>query len=80
MRDLGRNPSAIVSFTHEGVAAELVVKAAGQAGITIGLSKPSSTRLDAEARGLPTVARASPHYYNTEGEIDQLVACIGQIA
>ena len=53
---------------------------ADQAGITVGVSRPSSTRLDAEARGLPTVARASPHYYNTDDEVDQLVACVGRAA
>ncbi len=74
IRDLGRNPSAIVSFTIEGRDADRIVAGAGQADITIGVSKPSSTRLDAEARGLPPVVRASPHYYNTEDEIDRLVA------
>jgi cysteine desulfurase/selenocysteine lyase len=73
LRDLGRDPSAIVSFTIEGVAAESVAKHAGQAGIVIGVSDPASTRLDAEARNLPPLVRASPHYYNTEGEVDRLV-------
>ena len=77
--DLGRNPSAIVSFTRDGIAAEDIVKAADRAGITIGVSSPSSTRLDAEARGLPMVARASPHYYNTEGEIDRLLESVSKI-
>jgi cysteine desulfurase/selenocysteine lyase len=61
IRDLGRNPSAIVSFTLEGIPAESIVKTAMARGITIGLSPPSSTRLDAEARSLPAMARASPH-------------------
>lgn len=73
IRDLGRNPSAIVSFTLDGVDAPSVVAAANRAGITIGASNPSSTRLDAEARHLPPLVRASPHYYNTEAEVDRLV-------
>ena len=73
VRDLGRDPSAIVSFTLEGQAARDVAARAGAENITIGASEPSSTRLDAEARGLPTLIRASPHYYNTEAEVDQLV-------
>ncbi|MBL8570903.1 MAG: aminotransferase class V-fold PLP-dependent enzyme [Phreatobacter sp.] len=72
-RDLGRSPSAIVSFTVEGLDASAVVAAAGEAGITIGASNPSSTRIDAEARHLPPLVRASPHYYNTEGEVDRLL-------
>ena len=73
LRDLGRDPSAIVSFTIEGRASQDIVAGAGRAGITIGVSNPSSTRLDAEARSLPPVVRASPHYYNTEAEIDRLI-------
>jgi cysteine desulfurase/selenocysteine lyase len=74
LRDLGRDPCAIVSFTMEGREAEAVAKAAGAAGIVIGVSDPASTRIDAEARGLPDLVRASPHYYNSEAEADRLVA------
>jgi cysteine desulfurase/selenocysteine lyase len=73
VRDLGRAPGAIVSFTVEGYEAEAVVSDAAAAGITIGASDPSSTRIDAEIRSLPPVVRASPHYYNTEAEIDRLI-------
>jgi cysteine desulfurase/selenocysteine lyase len=73
IRDLGRNAAAIVSFTVEGHEAGAVVSDAAVAGITIGVSNPSSTRLDAEARALPPIVRASPHYYNTEAEIDRLI-------
>ena len=52
LRDLGMNPSAIVSFTLEGIEAQAVVRVAAAADITIGVSNPSSTLLDAEARGL----------------------------
>jgi selenocysteine lyase/cysteine desulfurase len=73
IRDLGRAPGAIVSFTMEGHEAEAIVGSAAAAGITIGASYPSSTRIDAEVRALPPVVRASPHYYNTEAEIDRLI-------
>ena len=73
LRDLGRSPSAIVSFTIEGHQAEDIVARASRAGITIGASDPASTRLDAEARRLPDLIRASPHYYNTEAEVDRLI-------
>ncbi len=80
LRDLGRDPSAIVSFTLAGHDADAVVARAAQAGITIGVSPPASTRLDAEARALPPLVRASPHYYNTEDEVDRLVALCHEIA
>ncbi|MBC9880460.1 aminotransferase class V-fold PLP-dependent enzyme [Bradyrhizobium sp. INPA01-394B] len=73
IRDLGRMPGAIVSFTMDGYEADAIVDSAAAAGITIGASHPSSTRIDADVRKLPVIVRASPHYYNTEAEIDRLV-------
>lgn len=80
IRDLGREPSAIVSFTIDGVHATEAVAAAAAEVITIGVSNPSSTRLDAEARSLPPLIRASPHYYNTEYEISQLIDLCKRLA
>jgi len=80
IRDLGRRPGAIVSFTMDGHEAGTVVSSAAAAGITIGASDPSSTRIDAEVRALPPVVRASPHYYNTEAEIDRLVGHLSGLA
>jgi cysteine desulfurase/selenocysteine lyase len=79
IRDLGRTPGAIVSFTMEGRDADAIVSSAAAAGITIGASDPSSTRIDAELRALPVVVRASPHYYNTEAEIDRLIAHVARL-
>ena len=79
IRDLGRAPGAIVSFTMDGHEADAVVGRAAAAGITIGASDPSSTRIDAEARSLPPVVRASPHYYNTDAEIDRLIAHLADL-
>lgn len=53
--------------------ATMPLSAAAAAGIRIGVSDPSSTRIDAEIRALPPIVRASPHYYNREAEIDRLV-------
>jgi selenocysteine lyase/cysteine desulfurase len=80
LRDLGPSPSAIVSFTMQGREAADIVAQAAREGITIGASNPSSTRLDAEARNLPPLVRASPHYYNTEADIDRLMACVATLA
>jgi cysteine desulfurase/selenocysteine lyase len=78
VRDLGKQPSAIVSFTLDGIDAEDIVAKAAAASIIIGASDPASTRIDAERRGLPVLVRASPHYYNTEDEVDRLIAlCAG---
>jgi len=80
IRDLGRAPGAIVSFTMEGHEADAIVRSAAAAGITIGASDPASTRIDAEMRSLPNVVRASPHYYNTEAEVDRLIGHLATLA
>jgi selenocysteine lyase/cysteine desulfurase len=74
LRDLGRDQSAIVSFTVDAKPAAEVVAAAAQAGIAISASNPETTRLDAERRHLPPVVRAAPHYFNTDADIDRLLA------
>jgi selenocysteine lyase/cysteine desulfurase len=79
LRDLGTNPSAIVSFTHETVDATEIVKQAAARNITIGASDPASTRIDAERRKLPMLVRASPHYYNSEEDVDRLLALVAAL-
>lgn len=78
--DLGRTPSAIVSFNVDGVEAREVVRQALAAGITIGASEPESTRIDSENRNLADTVRASPHYYNSEAEVDRLIEHCGELA
>lgn len=70
--DLGVTPCAIVSFVIDGQPAHDIVESASRSGFTIGTSGPHSTLIDATRRGLPVVNRASPHYFNTEDEIDRL--------
>jgi selenocysteine lyase/cysteine desulfurase len=59
------------------VAADAIKAQCAAAGVNLSVSKPSSTLLDATARALPTVVRASPHYYNTEEEISRALEVIG---
>lgn len=72
--DAGSEHCAIVSFAIDGRDPVATVAKLRQQGINIGVSNPDSTRLDSESRELPVVLRAAPHYYNTEAELDQLVA------
>ena len=80
VRDLGRERCAIVSFTVEGLEPRPTVATLRERGIAIGASGPGSTRLDAEARGLPTLLRAAPHVYNTEDEIGRLLEALRELA
>jgi len=56
------------------------VRKADAAGITIGASDPDSTRIDSENRRLSDTVRASPHYYNTEEEVDRLTELCRKIS
>ena len=76
LHDGGREQAAIVSFSIEGHDPEALCAALAERRIIIGSSTPASTLLDAEARSLPTMLRAAPHYYNTEDEIDILLAAL----
>jgi cysteine desulfurase / selenocysteine lyase len=69
LRDLGRVRCGIVTFTVSGVAAKEIQMRMRQANINVSVSVQEYARLDLEPRGLPSVVRASVHYYNTEVEV-----------
>ncbi len=77
VRDLGRQPCAIVSFDIAGLEADAAVAAMRAEGFVLGTSTAASTRIDAERRHLPTLIRLAPHYYNTE---DEIAACADALA
>jgi cysteine desulfurase/selenocysteine lyase len=76
LHDPGTALSAIVSFSIRGRDAAAVNLQLLKAGINVSHSKPSSALLDHLARHLPTVLRASPHYYNTLQELEALVTAL----
>jgi selenocysteine lyase/cysteine desulfurase len=67
--DVGRVQGAIVTFAAAQMEADAIQQRLRAEGINVSVSTPASTRLDAEARALPNLVRASVHYYNTESEI-----------
>ncbi len=77
VRDLGRRRCGIVGFTVDGVAADDVKARLGGQSINVSVSRPGSTLIDAEKRGLGNLVRASVHYYNDEDELDRLIAALG---
>jgi cysteine desulfurase / selenocysteine lyase len=80
LHDLGPHPAAIVTFTRDGWDADAIKTKLAAQRINVTTSHPSSTLLDATARKLPTVVRASPHYYNSEDEVAQLVDAVRNLA
>lgn len=78
-RDRGRRRCGIVTFTRDGVGAEDVRRALAVEAVNVSVSSPSSTLLDALARELPPLVRASVHYTTTDDEIDRLVEAVARL-
>jgi cysteine desulfurase/selenocysteine lyase len=77
-RDLGAVKSGIVTFTHCNSSAAQVQQwlASQEKRINVTTSTFRSTLLDMQHRDLPEVSRASLHAYNTEAEIDTMIAAL----
>jgi cysteine desulfurase / selenocysteine lyase len=71
VRDLGRKKCGIVTFTAERLDSGLIRQKLRKKGINVSVSLAEYARLDLEQRNLPSLVRASVHYYNTEEEIDR---------
>lgn len=80
VHDQGRVRCGITTFSAEQTGAADLKAALREQNINVSVSPPSSTRLDAEARTLPDLVRASVHYYNTEEEIERFVAALRDAA
>lgn len=70
LRDIGAERCAIVTFSHDRVEAADIASALRERDINVSASRPASTLLDATARSLPHIVRVSPHYYNSDDEIE----------
>jgi len=79
VHDIGADKCAIVTFSHEGVPAEVIAGALREKNINVSVSGPTSTLLDARARSLPDLVRASPHYYNNEDELKTFLEALRNI-
>jgi cysteine desulfurase/selenocysteine lyase len=78
--DLGRTKCGIVTFAVEGTEAETLRARLAERQVNVHLSEPGDTRLDFEARGLPTMIRASVHYFNTEAEVTRFSDLVEELA
>lgn len=76
VHDVGRTRCGITTFSANQRTATEIQTALRDRDINVSVSTPSSTRLDAEARNLPDLVRASVHYYNTEDEIERFIAVL----
>jgi cysteine desulfurase/selenocysteine lyase len=74
VHDIGRRQCGIVTFSVDGVEATEIETRLRESRILVSVSSPASTLIDASRRGLPNLVRSGVHYFNTESELDALVA------
>ncbi|MEU3708499.1 aminotransferase class V-fold PLP-dependent enzyme [Streptomyces catenulae] len=78
--DLGRQRCAIVTCSVDGMTADEVAASLAARGINVSVTDPVQTQFDTEERNIHPLVRLSPHYYNTEDEIDRTVEACTEIA
>jgi selenocysteine lyase/cysteine desulfurase len=78
--DLGQNRCAIVTAKIEKIPAEAAAAALGRAGVNVSTTVPEHNPLDTQDRGVHPLIRFSPHYYNTEAEIDRATELVAGLA
>lgn len=71
VRDLGAHKCGIVTFTKKGIDPSVIAKKLREKSMHVSVSLSEYARIDLEERGLPSLVRASVHYYNTEEEIER---------
>jgi selenocysteine lyase/cysteine desulfurase len=77
--DRGVTRCAIVTMTAAGRHADTIVRALKDRGINTVSSLREFGIYDFEAKGVETAVRLSPHYYNTEAEVDEAVVALRTI-
>jgi cysteine desulfurase len=77
--DLGRHPSGIVTFTVDGIDADVVRAELARRNIVVTVSGRSSTLLDMTERGLERIVRASPHAFVSDEQLDEAVAAVASL-
>jgi selenocysteine lyase/cysteine desulfurase len=61
------------------VPSEAVMAALSRADVNVTLTVPADNPLDTEERGVHPLVRLSPHYYNTEAELDRATEVIAAL-
>jgi selenocysteine lyase/cysteine desulfurase len=78
--DLGRDRCAIVTAKVDAVPTAGVAAMLANQGINVSTTDPAHTQFDTEHRGVHPLVRLSPHYYNTEAELDRAVEAVADLA
>jgi len=78
--DRGSERCAIVTFTLGGWPSEALVNELRRRGINSSLSAREHALYDFTDKEVDACVRLSPHYYNTEREVDDVVATVLELA
>ncbi|QLH26344.1 aminotransferase class V-fold PLP-dependent enzyme [Streptomyces sp. Rer75] len=78
--DLGRQRCAIVTAKIDAVPTADVAAALAAHSINVSTTDPMQTQFDTEDRGVHPLVRLSPHYYNTEAELDRAIEVFAKLA
>jgi selenocysteine lyase/cysteine desulfurase len=78
--DLGQTRCAIVTAKIDGLGAAPAAAALRRAGVNVSTTVPKDNPLDTQDRGVHPLIRFSPHYYNTEDEIDRATELVATLA
>lgn len=76
IRDMGTEKCGIVTFTQDGVEPEKLKAALFEKRINVTVSEACGTLMDMGARGIPSMIRASVHYFNTEEEVGRFCGAV----
>ena len=69
--DLGEVRCAIVTAKVDGLPAGDAAATLAAANVNVTTTVPEHSQLDSEDRGVHPLVRLSPHYFNTEAELDR---------
>ncbi len=78
--DRGERLCGICTFRVAGMSSTKVAESLHLRGIRVSVTHATSAQLDLGTRGLDSVVRASVHAYNTEEEIEQVLAAVKELA
>lgn len=77
--DHGATLSAIATFTVQGHAARDLVVRLREQGINTSAQGRGDALIDLDRKGAETLLRVSPHYFNTDDEVDRAARALGKL-
>lgn len=74
--DRGQQQGSIVTFQQKGLTESIAKQYFRKKGINVYTISKSAAMIDFEEKGIDWAVRVSPHYYNTESEIDLFLEAV----